>query len=205
MDWQSRPRFLQTKERGFLLRIMRLRMVFSGRIYPVKSLKSAVLVMIVFLLSGCATQASLTVMSQPIGAFITEKGTGKAWGTTPITVVYDSEALLRYKGSDGCYHVHGFEARWVSGTVASLETVRFCGSNAGKYEIQFNRDSAQPGLDKDLQFSVQLQILQAQQKQAKAAQDAATAALFSAWADIRRTQVNCTSIQIGNTIQTYCR
>jgi hypothetical protein len=165
----------------------------------------AFLALIAVLASGCATQASLTVRSQPEGAFITEKGSGKSYGIAPVTVFYDGATLLRHKGADGCYLVKGFEARWVSGTKASLELIRLCGSSVGDYNISFSRDPAQPGLDKDLQFALQLQALRAQQQQAKAAQDAATAALFSAWANTERPNVNCTSTQIGNTVQTNCR
>ncbi|MEK6212333.1 MAG: hypothetical protein AABM64_18575 [Pseudomonadota bacterium] len=165
----------------------------------------AFLAMIAVLTSGCATQASLTVMSQPEGAFITEKGSGTSYGTAPVTVFYDGATLLRHKNADGCYLVKGFEARWVSGTTASLDFVRLCASNVGDYNISFSRDPAQPSLDKDLQFALQLQALRAQQQQAKAAQDAASAALFSAWANTQRPNVNCTSTQIGNTVQTNCR
>lgn len=173
-----------------------------------KRLITVFLAIITVMVSGCATQAHLTVMSQPEGAFITEKGTGRSYGTAPVTLFYERAVLLNNKAPDGCYLVKGFDARWVSGASASLEVVRLCGSDVGNYNISFNRDSAQAGLDRDLQFALQLQTLRVQQQQAKAAQDAATAALFSAWANTQKTQqtnVNCTSTQIGNTIQTNCR
>jgi len=47
-----------TKERGFLLRVMRLRAVFFGPIYDIKGLKSVCLVMIAVLLSGCNHSSS---------------------------------------------------------------------------------------------------------------------------------------------------
>jgi len=66
-------------------------------------------------MAGCATRATLTVFSQPEGAYLTEKGTGKVYGVAPVAVVYDANALASYKRADGCYLVKGFEARWVSG------------------------------------------------------------------------------------------
>ena len=155
--------------------------------------------------SGCATHASLTIISQPEGAFITEKETGKAWGTAPASVLYDSASLTQHRAADGCYLVKGFEARWVSGTAASLDLIRLCGSSSGSYNIVFSRDPTQPDLEKDLQFGLQLQALRAQQQQANAAQDAAAAALFSAWSNALRPSVTCTSVQIGNIIRTTCR
>ena len=171
----------------------------------IKRLNPAPVIITTILAAGCATQASLTVTSQPEGAFITEKGTGNSYGIAPVIVVYDSAVLVHHKAPDGCYLVKGFDARWVSGAAASLELVRLCGSNVGSYKISFSRDPTLPGLDRDLQFALQVQALHAQQQQAKAAQAAAAAALFSAWATTQRPNVNCTSTQIGNTVQTNCR
>lgn len=179
-------------------------------------MKSSLIIMgvaiIAVLASSCATQAALTVASQPEGAFITEKGTGRALGTAPVTLFYDVATLLRSRDAEGCYLVKGLEAHWVSGTAASLEVVRLCGSDVGHYSISFNRDPTQPGLDKDLQFGIQVQALRSQQQQAaaaqqaaRAAQDAADTAFFSALANERRTNVTCTSVQIGNTVQTTCK
>lgn len=150
-------------------------------------------------------QASLTLMSQPEGAFITEKGTGKSYGIAPVTVYYDSSMLLQHTDTDGCFLVNGFEARWVSGTTASLELIRLCGSNYGKFEIQFNRDTTQPYFEKDMHFAIQIQALRAQQKQADAAKKAADAAFISALKKSRPPKVNCTATQIGNTIDIDCR
>jgi hypothetical protein len=155
--------------------------------------------------NGCATQASLTVLSQPEGAFITERGTGKSYGTTPVVLYYDGIELLKYKDSGGCYLVKGLDARWVSGASASLESIRLCGSNLGDYNISFNRDPTQPDLERDLEFALKVQALRTQQQQAKAAQDAAAATLFSAWATTQRTSVKCTSTQFGDVIRTNCK
>jgi len=165
---------------------------------------------------GCAaTQASLTVLSQPEGAYITEIRTGKSFGMAPIAVVYNPAELEQNKNSEGCYMVGGFEARWVSGAISIVDPIKLCGSNVGSYNIGFNRNPSHPGLEKDLQFVIQLQTLRAQQQQASAQQqqaDAAAAALWSALSDNsqnssnnQQTNINCTTRQSGNTIRTNCR
>jgi len=162
------------------------------------------LLLIVILLNSCASKAYLTVFSQPEGAFITEKGTGQSFGTTPVVLQYEKENLLMNKTLDGCYLVKGFDARWVSGASASLEVIRLCGSNVGSYQITFNRDPLQPNLEKDLQFALQIQAIRIQQQQASAVQDSAAAALFSAWNTSQNTSLNCISTQMGDIISTNC-
>lgn len=155
-------------------------------------------------LAGCATHASLTVFSQPEGAYLTEKGTEKVYGVAPATIVYDSKALANFKRADGCYVVKGLEARWVSGATANLELITLCGASNGAYNITFSRASNYPDLERDLQFALQLQSIRAQQQQARAAQDAAAATVFRAFNPSQTKPVSCTSTQLGNTVQTNC-
>ncbi len=167
-------------------------------------IRALVLTVAAALLGGCSTQATLTLQSQPVGAYLIEKDTGKQHGIAPVTVYYDASSLAKHKGTDGCFRVKGFEARWVSGTTAALEFVRLCGSSTGNYEITFSRDPKAPDFDKDLQFALQLQATRAQQQQATAAQDAAAAAMYRSLVPPPRRAVNCTSTQIGNTVRTNC-
>jgi len=157
------------------------------------------------LFSGCATQASLSINSQPEGAYITEVETGKPFGMAPVAVVYDPATLNLHKSTEGCFMVNGFEARWVSGAVTTLNPIKLCGSNVDSYSISLNRDSSHPGLDKDLQFAIQLQTLRAQQQQAQASKDSAAAALWSAWSASQQNNINCTTTPIGNSVNTNCR
>lgn len=53
-----------------------------------------------FILSGCATQATMNVYSQPTGAYITEIGTTLTLGIAPTAVVYNPSALEANKRSD---------------------------------------------------------------------------------------------------------
>jgi len=165
---------------------------------------SGPLIIAALALGGCASQASLTVFSQPEGAYLTEKGTGKVYGVAPATFVYDPAALANSKGADGCFRVKGFEARWVSGATAALELITLCGASTGAFNITFSRDPNFPDLEKDLQFALQIQQTHAQQQQARAAQDAANAALYRNLMVPQRRPVNCTSTQIGKTVQTNC-
>jgi hypothetical protein len=162
------------------------------------------LFLLAFLLTGCATQASLTVYSQPEGAYITEIGTGRVYGVAPLTVAYDAAPLFATKQPDGCFRVLGFEVRWVSGAKATLETVAICGSATGTYNITFSRPADFPDIEKDLQFALQVQTVRAQQQQAQAAQDAAAAAILRTFAPPSATPVRCTSRQVGSTVQTTC-
>jgi hypothetical protein len=125
--------------------------------------------------SGCATQASLTVSSQPDGAYITEIGTGAQFGMAPVSIVYNPSALEQNKTPEGCYLVKGVEARWISGAVSSIDPIILCGSPVGRYNIDVKRDGSYPCFEKDLQFVVQVQSLRAQQRLAEATEDAAAA------------------------------
>ncbi len=155
---------------------------------------------LVFLLTGCSTQASLTVRSQPAGAYITEVGTGTSYGIAPATIHYDPAALARTKTADGCFLVRGLEAHWVSGVVTSLDTIRLCGSTTGYYNITYNRDPAQPGLDQDLQFA--LQVPQPESWASRWAR--ARTESKEAEAARRAAIIHCTSTQIGSIVHTTC-
>ena len=111
---------------------------------------------------GTATHATLAVYSQPPGAYLTEVGTGRVLGLAPAASYYEGQVLQQYKDGQGCYIVKGVEARWVSGARAMTDPVRLCGSATGSYNITLNRDASSPDLEKDLQFALQLQAIQAQ-------------------------------------------
>lgn len=132
------------------------------------------------LLSGCATRATLTINSQPEGAFIREIGTGLTLGTAPANIYYEPSVLNRHRDYGGCFKVKGIEATWPSGAVSRLDPIRLCGEDTGRYTITLNRDPALPGLDVDLNYSLRLQSTRAAQQAADAASTAAAAAALSA-------------------------
>lgn len=85
-------------------------------------------------LPGCATHATLSVLSQPPGAYITEKGSGKALGMAPVNSYYEGASLQGFKDTEGCYLVQGLEARWVSGARgATMDSIRLCGGSTDGY------------------------------------------------------------------------
>lgn len=171
--------------------------------------RSILILVIIFICAGCSTQASLTVHSQPVGAYITEVETGMSAGMAPVAVFYNAEALKQSANAEGCYMIRGFKASWVSGTSTTIAPIKLCGSPTASYNISLNRNPSAPGLDKDLQFSLQLQSIKAQQQQAQAASDAAAAQLWQAWwqtwSASQQNKINCTTSTYGDTTYTNCR
>lgn len=165
------------------------------------------LLVFMLFLSGCATQSTLQIYSQPVGAYITEVGTSTTLGIAPTAAYYNASALNQNKQPDGCYLVKGFTAKWVSGATASMNPIRLCGSNTGTYNITLNRGNEHPDLEKDLNFALQVQNMLAQQRQAQAAQNAAFAQMWSAYSisqGVNKT-TNCTTTALGNSLNTSCR
>lgn len=177
-------------------------------------------------LAGCATQASLTLVSEPVGAYFTEIPSGRSHGIGPTKVFYDAESLKQHLRSDGCFVVNGFEARWVSGARKIVPLICLKGQADGAYTQMFQRDMSAPNLAQDLQFALQRESLLAQQQQAKAAKDSADAALFQAFAPLYMPRpvnapqpgympqpeyapqpITCISSKyaLGNSIQTTCK
>ena len=127
------------------------------------------------LLCGCATgptQATLTVISQPAGAYVTEIDTGRTLGMAPVNSFYDVMALVNSPAGPGCWLVKGFNAQWASGATGTTgPTVKLCGVATGSYNITINRDPSYPNLEADLNVAIGVQNLQIQQ-QIQAAQQA---------------------------------
>lgn len=100
-------------------------------------------------LSGCASQARLTIHSDPSGAQISEDGRGVQTGVAPIVVAYNKSVLKQHRDSSGCYLVNGFLARWPSGSVGkSGSPIRLCGSPTANYEITIRNPG--PSAEEDL-------------------------------------------------------
>jgi hypothetical protein len=161
-----------------------------------------ILIITLFQLAACATQSELTIYSQPEGAYISEIGTGVAFGIAPTVGYYDASALSGNVNAKGCYVVRGIEARWASGAFASLDPIELCGSAVGYYNITINRPVSHPDLEKDLRMALQIQAARSQQQQASAAEAAAAAAILGTF---QQNQINCTSQNIGGIVSTNCR
>lgn len=156
-------------------------------------------------LVGCATPGiTITVTSSPDGAYVTS-GNAAVSGIVPLAVFWEEQSLKR--DEKGCFQLQGFTARWASGAVTEVPVVQACGESDGHYIFNMSRNMNAPGFDKDLQFSLQVQAVRAQNAQATASQSAALATMWSAFAVPQKTQapVQCSSYTIGNSIQTTCR
>lgn len=108
---------------------------------------------------------TVTVTSQPDGAYITDMGK-KVGGMSPQ--IYSYPASLFRKYDNGCIYTHGFDARWGSGAAASSsKKIRLCPSvSRDRFNLVVSRNPGDPDLDKDLRFAMEL----ADRKQAAAAQ-----------------------------------
>lgn len=158
----------------------------------------------VLLLTGCASDTVLLyVHTQPPGAYVTETATGMALGASPAVANYSRASLKGHKDKTGCSIVKGFRAQWVSGATATTDDlIRLCGSS-DSYNITIPRSPSDPGLEKDLEFSMRMQTANAAQRQAAAAEAAAAIQLMGVMQ--QSAPVNCTTMPIGKTIQTNCR
>ncbi len=123
------------------------------------------------LATGCASQATLVVHSEPQGAYISDD-TGRLLGTTPLEIQYPFDG-----NSASCVETGNFTAHWVSGVEEEVRSLLLC--EPGYASTRINRDLSQPGLAEDREFALQLEMLQLQQAQTVAAQQAADAA----WAE----------------------
>lgn len=122
------------------------------------------LIWLMLLLSGCA-KTLLTINSQPEGAYITQPSSRKNLGIAPITVSYEMKELKKFTDANGCFLVKGFEATWSSGASKSTGTIKLCVVSGLKFEYTIERGTEYPGLDKDLQFALQVQAARQQQNQ----------------------------------------
>lgn len=113
----------------------------------------------------------VTVTTQPEGAYVTDMNKGMG-GIAPQ--IYSYPAFQFKKDDNGCMYIYGFDARWGSGAAASsTKAVRLCPSvNKAQFGVVVKRNPADPDLDKDLRFALEL----ADRKQAAAAQAEAAAA-----------------------------
>lgn len=170
-------------------------------------LKKLFALVLVSAIAGCSTPGvRLTVTSEPDGAYITSGG--PVSGIAPVVAFWEMQSLEKSsRDQKGCFQLKGFTARWASGAVTEVPVVRVCGEADGDYNFVMSRDMNHPNLEKDLQFSLQVQAVRAQNAQAEASQTAAFAAMWSAAKVNQPTQrpVNCSSYNIGSTIQTNCQ
>lgn len=166
-------------------------------------MKVTIALLSIAFLVGCASDPTrMTINTQPAGGYITEIGSGSAFGIAPVSVQY-VKSNLKVRDQTGCAIVRGFRAQWVSGATSSTtESVRLC-KNLDDYAITIDRDPSTPGFEKDMDFALKIATANAQQRQAAAA-EAAAAFQFSGVMQ-QSAPVSCTSMPIGKMVQTNCR
>lgn len=151
-------------------------------------------------LTGCATinpnQVSVLLNSQPAGAYLYEGS--RAIGIAPQRWNYQITDSQR---AAGFIKSNPIKAVWVSGAEAEIPLILQLqiGNNQA---VTFSRPSNYPGLEKDLQFAMQLQQQSLTRQQIEATQSAAiaNAGLQLMQAGQPRTlgnTLNCTTYQRG--------
>ncbi|HTR00234.1 MAG TPA: hypothetical protein VMH83_09600 [Candidatus Acidoferrum sp.] len=133
------------------------------------------LVMLLLSLASTASagEVRLMVFSQPEGAYLTELGSGKSLGITPVALDYDEQSLARHQMADGCYVVDGIAARWASGASTNVESVRLCHDQSDLLQVTLTRPLDYPGLETDQRIALHVHAIQVRQQQALAATEAA--------------------------------
>ena len=158
-------------------------------------------------IAGCSTPGvRVTVKSNPDAAYITSGG--GVSGIAPVVGFWDEKLFEKASRNErGCFQLRGFTATWASGAVSEVPHIQVCGSTDGYYELVMSRDMNHPNLEKDLQFALQVQAVRVQQAQSEASQMAAAAAMWSATKVGQTTQrpFNCSSYNLGGTVQTNCQ
>lgn len=173
-------------------------------------------------LVGCANrpsnQLTLTVTSQPAGAYITPIGEPTGSLAT-LSRVWQSAEMGRYKkDAQGCYLVPGYSAKWISGASSvTPSNIAICGAS-GDFTYVISRDTSSPGLDRDLEFALRVERQMQQQSAATSARENAAveaaaagfAGAMGAWnASVQqrqsRTPLRCTSKRtISGSVETVC-
>lgn len=110
----------------------------------------------VALLAGCTT--TVTVVSDPEGAVITNRAGTVSYGYAPVEVPFDKKALeatIDPTDPQQCAKIQGFTAKWLSGASAQTETPLYiCDLKFGK-KIYLKRPGSVPGVEADLRWALE--------------------------------------------------
>ena len=142
----------------------------------VKKMKFVFLLTLNLFLFGCAsTKATLTIDSQPQGAYVAgPSGASGSRINLPFEMVIKADEFEKNKDANGCYFFPAqISAFWMSGATTTTDGIKLCGSSKGSYKYIFYRDMSLPGLEMDLDFemkrnasiAIQQQIYNANQTQ----------------------------------------
>ena len=158
----------------------------------------------------------VTYHSDPEGAMLYQNGS-RPLGYTPVRLKYESPK--EFRDGTACATLQPTQVRWVSGAIAEIDSLQACSVNGGEQSFVFARPTGVksdafpngapvPGLEIDLQFAFQRELL------ARLDAQAAAQATSDAWArlaasvsppPIIRRPLSCTSLVIGQQVFTNCQ
>ena len=156
-------------------------------------------------LAGCSSslprnQVVLTYYAQPPGAMLYGQN-GDAWGMAPQQRVYTSDQFRN--GTQ--VKLGDVIAIWPSGAKAKASLAQQRRPNEeGYYQFTISRPMDAPGLEKDMNYAAQLQSIEAQNRAARAQEDAADMAAYSAYSQMFKT-TNTTCNNIGGMVSCTSR
>lgn len=128
---------------------------------PTRKLQASVIAAAaVLVLAGCSTTVVFT--SDIEGATVTNAA-GELYGTTPVDISFDNDALEDSKDVNGCARIVGVTYKWPSGaTVSSDNPILLCGGKS-QYIFKLSRPEDAPGVEKDLKNAIErMKVRQAQ-------------------------------------------
>ena len=145
----------------------------------------------------CAQELTLTITSDPDGAFLTELSNRQS-KVAPVTLKFDGAGLNASRDTNGCFVVAGATGHWVSGASTERNRITLCGSESGTYIETIRRDPDAPRLDEDVDFAKEMTAL----RTAGAASDQT---LMLLWAEREKNSEVCVKRKVGDTVSVRCK
>jgi hypothetical protein len=155
---------------------------------------------VILLVSGCASKLSITYYSEPSGAALYGDDSVKL-GTCPVTLQYTLTVLDR---SHGYVYIKGVTAFWVSGVTTSLASFRADLSNGDKQQLTFQRPRNAPGYDTDTAHASELERNPAPAQQESDKRFASFQYALKNSQPFQQRTLNCTSNDYAGTVYTNC-
>ena len=116
------------------------------------------------ILAGCSNKYPVTIASSPVGADVSCNG--RSYGYAPVTRYFELDKATK---QSGYLRTCEWKLRWVSGATAIVNNVY----DLNKFPNGVTWTTPRPnveGYEKDAQFALQVQQMQYQRRQAKAAE-----------------------------------
>lgn len=164
-----------------------------------RKLETLLLIILVVLISGCASGLNVTYHSDPAGA--TLYAGNQRFGYTPQTLRYQ---ISEEDQKRGYVILQGASVRWASGVSANITSLRADLRNGFNQQFMFNRPADYPGYEVDARFALELEKLKVMRQQADAQYRQAQAQEDQAYQQQLQQNKRCISTRVGNIIYTKC-